>query len=157
MCVCVPVFLSQGCMGVRVCRPAGSERSSAQTSIYSHAKTIFIYLLCPKTEAECSPPREYGMRVQSGSRGAHAVFTDSEPVRHVELGVYVCARSHAIIHPCMHVFLDRALGRTADNERSSAQTSTYSYVKTMFLYLLCLQAEAQCSPPRDYGMQHRRM
>ena len=75
-------------------------------------------------------PHDYGRRAQSGCRGAHAVIKNSASVHHVELGVYICARSNAIIHPCMHVFLDQALGRTADYGRSSDQTSTYSYVQS---------------------------
>ena len=46
-------------------------------------------------------------------------MTNSDPV---QLGVYMSARSDAIIHPSMHVFLDPALGRTADYERSSVST-----------------------------------
>ena len=71
--------------------------------------------------------------------------------------VYVCARSHTIIHPCMHVFLGRALDRPTGNERSSAQTLIYSYMKNIYLYLLWLQTEASRTPPGDDGMQHRRM
>ena len=63
--------------------------------------------------------RDYGRRVQSRSRGAHVVITKSDLV---QLGVYMSARSDAIIDPSMHVFLDPALGCTADYERSSVST-----------------------------------
>ena len=76
-------------------------------------------------------PHDYGRRAQSGCRGAHAVIKNLASVHHVALGVYICARCNAITHPCMHVFLDQALGRTADYGRSSDQTSTYSYMQRM--------------------------